>query len=382
MAYVDSDAQFDAVVSLMYDAALDPRLWRGLADKVANTFNSTSTVVKTHGVNEQVQLVEVTKNLVTAPKDRTWADHWHKRDLWVERSLAFGMSRVITDRDLLTKAQYEKSGFYQDWNRRLGIYHLVGAVFPIDQQTVGVLGIHRPERAGVYDKADKERVARFLPHLRRALRIRSRLRDISLAQHASTDALDRLDTAVVVVDAQCCVLHANRLADRVLSSDPHLGVHWGRLTFSDPRLEAELVRRVQEATRTAAGMPGPPAPALLIDRAGRLPMTMLVTPLPAIWDRTGATPPCAMVFIKDPEEGAAIQKTLRELFGLTRTEAAIAAALANGHDIPLIANSFRISIGTVRSHLKAILRKCGTRRQAQLVALLLRTVAFIASHEA
>jgi DNA-binding CsgD family transcriptional regulator len=164
-----------------------------------------------------------------------------------------------------------------------------------------------------------------------------------------------------------------------LSSDPHIGVHWGRLTFSDLRLEAEFVRRVQEATRTAAGMPAAPTPALLIDRAGRLPMTMLVTPLPATWDQAGATPPSAMVFIKDPEEGAAIQKTLRELFGLTRTEAAIAAAVANGQDIPLIANSFRISIGTVRSHLKAILTKSGTRRQAQLVALIHRTVAFIGS---
>lgn len=379
MTYPDSDVHFDSVVSLMYDAALDPRLWRGLADKVANTFNSTSTVVKTHGVDDQVQLVEVTKNLVTAPRDRAWADHWHKHDLWVERSLTFGMSRVITDRDLLTTAQYEKSGFYQDWNRRLGIYHLVGAVFPIDQQTVGVLGIHRPKQTGVYAKADRERVARFLPHLQRALRIRNRLRGISLVQHASTDALDRLDTAVVVVDAQCCVLHANRLADRVLSRDPQVSVHWGRLTFSDRRLEAEFVRRIQGATRTAAGMPEAPTPALLIDRAGRLPMTMLVTPLPAIWDQTGATPPCAMVFIKDPEEGAAVQQTLRELFGLTRTEAAIAAALANGQDIALIANSFRISIGTVRSHLKAILTKSGTRRQAQLVALILRTVAFIGS---
>jgi DNA-binding CsgD family transcriptional regulator len=288
------------------------------------------------------------------------------------------MSRVITDSDLLNPSEFEKTGFYQDWNRRLGIYHLVGAVFPLDQQTVGVLGIHRPKQAGAYGESDRQRVGRFLPHLNRALLIRHRLCVDSLVPRASIDALDRLDTAVVIVDAQCCVLHINRLGETILSAGASpLRVHCGRLTFSDRRLEAELIQRVHAASRTAAGYPETPPLALLIHREGRLPITMLVTPLNTTWDQTGATPPAAMVFIKDPEEGAPAQQTLRDLFGLTRTEAAIAAALATGHDIALISTSFRISTGTVRSHVKNILSKTGVHRQAQLVSLIARTVASI-----
>jgi hypothetical protein len=167
--------RLDVLVGAVYDAVLDPRLWHGLADKVARTFDSTSTVVKTHSAHDQVQLLEVTKNLVIAPKEQAWAEHWHQNDLWVQRSIAFGMSRVITDSDLLSPSEFEKSGFYQDWNRHLGIYHLVGAVFPLDPHTVGVLGIHRPKQAGAYSESDRERVRCFLPHLNRALRIRQRL---------------------------------------------------------------------------------------------------------------------------------------------------------------------------------------------------------------
>src|SRR5215212_10411263 len=150
MTFADPDARLDALVNLLYDAALDERLWCGLAATIAATFDSTSTVVKTHGTDDRVQLVEVTENLVTAPKDQAWADHWHRNDLWVERSLAFGMSRIVTDEQLLPPAEFEKTGFYQDWNRHIGIYHLIGAVFPVDQQTVGVLGIHRTKQAGGY----------------------------------------------------------------------------------------------------------------------------------------------------------------------------------------------------------------------------------------
>jgi DNA-binding CsgD family transcriptional regulator len=371
-----SDARVDALIGLLYEAAVDPGLWTGLAANIAHTFDSTSTVLKTHGGDDRVQLIEITDNLVVPRKHQAWADHWHRNDIWVERSVAFGMSRVITNLDLISNAEFEKSGFYQDWNRKLEIYHMIGAVFPVDQ-AVGVLGIHRVKRAGAYGRMDRERVSRFLPHLERALRIRSRLGDVSLANRGALEALDRLDTGVIVADRECCVLHMNRVASAFLVTQSQMRVHCGRLTFTDPRLEAELLRRVTEAAGTAAGTPGPPTAALLVEREDRLPFTILVTPLPATADPAGSQAPAVMVFIKDPEDGAAVHETLRELFGLTRTEAAIAAALVKGHDIAQIARSFRIGIGTARSHLKAVLTKTGTHRQAQLVALITRSVAVI-----
>ncbi|MGZ5234400.1 MAG: helix-turn-helix transcriptional regulator [Burkholderiales bacterium] len=75
------------------------------------------------------------------------------------------------------------------------------------------------------------------------------------------------------------------------------------------------------------------------------------------------------------------RSTLRELFGLTRTEAAITAALVEGYGLEQIAARFHVGLGTVRSHLKTILSKTGTHRQAQLVALVSRSVASLASGE-
>jgi hypothetical protein len=196
----DPDPRLDALVNLIYDAAFDDELWSGLAAKIAQAFDSTSSVVKTHG-GDQVHLVEVTDNLKAASQQSAWAEHWHRNDVWVERSVALGMNRIGTSQELMSDAEFERSGFYQDWNRHLGIYHMVGAVFPIDSQTVGVLGIHRPKRAGAYAEEDRKRVARFLPHLNRGLRMRQRLEQAVLAHSASSDAIERLDTAVLVVDA-------------------------------------------------------------------------------------------------------------------------------------------------------------------------------------
>ena len=63
---------------------------------------------------------------------------------------------------------------------------------------------------------------------------------------------------------------------------------------------------------------------------------------------------------------------LRRVLGLTATEAEVALALACGATASAIARDRAVSLETVRSHLKTIFAKTGTRRQATLVALVLQ----------
>ena len=62
---------------------------------------------------------------------------------------------------------------------------------------------------------------------------------------------------------------------------------------------------------------------------------------------------------------------LSTMFDLTPTEARVAMALAQGRSRAQIAADFGISRTTVAFHMRNIFQKTGTRRQAELVALLL-----------
>ena len=66
---------------------------------------------------------------------------------------------------------------------------------------------------------------------------------------------------------------------------------------------------------------------------------------------------------------------IREFFGLTPTEAEIAARLADGNNINEIANALDIRPGTVRVHLRSIYRKTRVSRQGELVRLVLCSIA-------
>jgi DNA-binding CsgD family transcriptional regulator len=63
-------------------------------------------------------------------------------------------------------------------------------------------------------------------------------------------------------------------------------------------------------------------------------------------------------------------RLVQGLFDLTPAEARIARDVARGLNVPTLAQQTGVSVNTVRSQLKAVFAKTGTRRQSELAALL------------
>lgn len=179
------------------------------------------------------------------------------------------------------------------------------------------------------------------------------------------------------MDARCRIVTANRRAESLLRADNGFAGGRGRLRLDDARLDQRLMREVRSCIQTAQGRAVASDAALTIPRANRLPLTMIVAPLPP----SGLSPhaaharPLVLVMVRDLEALTLAAACLRELFGFTRMEAVIAADLAGGLSLDAVAQRRGIGRATVRSHLKRILPKTGTHRQAQAVALIARSVA-------
>jgi DNA-binding CsgD family transcriptional regulator len=103
---------------------------------------------------------------------------------------------------------------------------------------------------------------------------------------------------------------------------------------------------------------------------------VLVNSTGAAQPRVGSEQPTAAVYVIDPGATRPLNEdNLRELYGLTRAEAAIAALLTQGCTAEEAAKRTGVTMNTIRTHLKRTLEKTGCRRQAELVALVLRTSA-------
>jgi DNA-binding CsgD family transcriptional regulator len=80
-----------------------------------------------------------------------------------------------------------------------------------------------------------------------------------------------------------------------------------------------------------------------------------------------------MLFVSDPERTIdPTADSLRQEFGLTAAEAAVAKEILNGRGLKVAARSLGVSPTTVRTHLTAVFSKTCTQRQAELVRVLLQ----------
>jgi DNA-binding CsgD family transcriptional regulator len=173
------------------------------------------------------------------------------------------------------------------------------------------------------------------------------LSDVGIAG-VSAEILDALRLAVVLVAAGGQrVLWANRSARGILN-----------------RAEGLCVgpRGLQVAGSAGGG-------AVHVPRPSGRPLALVTSPLSHAPSGLG---PIHAVFITDPDaEIEAPAAALTRLYGLTRTESEVAGELLAGRTPEELAAELGISVHTARTHVKRILAKTETRRQSELVRLLL-----------
>jgi DNA-binding CsgD family transcriptional regulator len=86
----------------------------------------------------------------------------------------------------------------------------------------------------------------------------------------------------------------------------------------------------------------------------------------------GSAQATTLLVVTDPARcKATALDLLQQRYGLTRMEARVASCFMSGADTNGIAEQLSISIHTARTHLKRILAKTNTSRQAELMRILL-----------
>ncbi len=185
-------------------------------------------------------------------------------------------------------------------------------------------------------------------------------------------ALDHLNTALVLVDATAKVLFANRNARAILDCHDGLVTDGGRLKAQADIRGGCAPRNVGQRNQRAQGRSSARGTANDDLPCRKRPLQIVAVPC---WPETLTTPKrtAAVVFITDPDQRPlARPEALRILFGLTRAETKLAMVLLDGKSLSEAADLNDVGRETVRSQLKSIFLKTGTRRQSELIRLLLR----------
>jgi DNA-binding CsgD family transcriptional regulator len=262
-----------------------------------------------------------------------------------------------------------RDAFFQEVMNSLGIRWIAGSRLWDIEQNVACLAIQKPIEVSGFSDAERSRLTALTPHLGRATRLQKKLSTLALKADMGIEAMNKLSCGIALLDARRCVLFSNTNADCLLRQDSIFKpLSASQIAIRHAKSNEALRSAVADAFRHRS------TALQLHDRDGKPAISAAVLPLPArsewnaMWQRPLAL--LAMNELFGPESISSY--SLSQLFGLTPTESKVANWLVTGGSIEEYAERRGVSIETARSQLKSILSKTGMRRQAQLVASLLR----------
>ncbi len=178
--------------------------------------------------------------------------------------------------------------------------------------------------------------------------------------------VDMFPMAVLIADAQGVVRLGNAQGRALLARRDALFVDpLGRVRLADRTQDARLyhtIRAVQEGRDVDCALAAP-------RREDGVPLSVLVVP---VGSGTGGAARGVTLFVSDPDAPPAIHpETLAGLYGFTLAEARLVIALVSGQTLEAVSAATGSSPNTLKNHLKAVFRKTGATRQAELMKLVL-----------
>ena len=363
---------FSSIVENIYDTALDPDGWRRLAPTLARLFNSESCALTSWDTASGQTLMAATTDNYTSAILADYFAHYRSTDLWLERGLALPRGAPNIGGELVADDVLLRSEFHNDYLKRLAAFDMLGVMARIDSGSEGFIAIHRPLGAARFEEGDKRSLTVLLPHLTQAMRLQQRLAGIERTGLIATAALDSMPAGVIAVGADCALLFANAVAERLLSQGQGLTIRHGRLRCTDREADRALGLLVRQAGMAALGQAGGSGGVLPAPRAEARPLSLLVCPLRPEAMTLGTPRPMALIFVGDPDvRQATSSDMLMRLYGLTPAEARLAEALLAGDTLQDFADRAGVSLHTAKTQLKHIFAKTGAGRQADLIRDLL-----------
>lgn len=353
----------DEPIVELYEASLDPRR---LGDAVA----SLCRALGTHALWSQVRrpsgepLEPFALHGLTEDAVGDYAAHYWRSNPVTHPMLTSPHNRVRDLHRVLERGVIERSEMYQDWALPHGLAHTFG--WRGDAGTEHVLAVSIGFDAAPAGRSKvMARIQRIAPHLTHAARLRFALGDARREARRLRDIVESLRCATFLLDGDARVSEANDAGRAMLLDATILRSEGRRLCavdrVTDRRLKATIGRVVERRAAAPVHL-GPATP---------------VTPVAYVLPREGigdGRPPGAVVLVP-PAAGAgtALEDWLHVTYGCTPAEAQVALALSRGEDLRAIAEAREVALGTVRNQLKRAMQKTRTRRQPELVALILRT---------
>lgn len=277
--------------------------------------------------------------------------------------------------DLMESADYQDNHYFREFLKPNGLEHMLLFRVLVPDGHQAWVTLTRPRSGQDFPEEAVRLCTLIAPHFTTALRSYGELEAARLTRQIRDRVMQKAHFGHVTINAGRIVIGGD---DRVTGgSHKAMPLHLdaaGKVRLSDAAADRELGLTLSQVL---GGMQI--APKMIIAK-GKARLEFLVVPLASA--DAGASAAIATIYFQlannDPEQGRTFHRALRDLFQLSEAEATLAMKLVEGCTLCEAAAAVPLTVASARTYLKRVFAKTGTSRQADMVRLLLRSVAVLA----
>lgn len=360
---------FITVLSRLYEVLDGPERWPIFLEQLGGVLRARFVCLSVVDVH-RVEFSAVHAWGLTRDELIEYTTKW--RDPWGAR-VAISViqpDKVTASDELCTDEELESTEVYRSFLGPRGIHY--GAAMVIEKSTRRqvLLSFGRPKEFGRVGNREKLLLNSVGPHIRRVLRAQANSSAADRLSRAGVALFEYLNAGIAVLARDGRILVSNGLWAEAVAGLRSVRDHNGHLAFKDAIVQSQLSRLLSTSN------PNPAAWTTSIREPHlTLPRLLLMLPLaPPSEGAPAVDEPAVALLVVDLHRLPVLDEGVaRSCFGLSGAEAAVATHLVRGEALSEIATSLSVSHHTVRSHIKSIFAKTGTRRQADLLSLLVRS---------
>lgn len=367
MSAPDETKVFSTLIGDIYDASLDPALW---PDVLKNSAQFVGGVASALFMKDAIRKAH--NNLYTwgygPDYIRIYLEKFVQFDPFTTGQFFFDLEEPVALADIVPHAEFRKSRFFKEWVQPQGWIDAMGSTLEKSATAYSAFSIIRHERNGIVDDEARRRMKLIVPHVRRAVAI-GKVIDLRRVEAAAlADTLDGLTAAMLLVDDDGHIVHANAAGHAMLADGSVISAAGGKLIFADQAASISFA-----ATSSADAEGGVKNACLpLRSRNGDEYVAHILSLTAGNRRHAGAAySAVAAVFVRRAElELPHPVEALTKRYELTPAEMRVLLAIVEIGGVPEVARMLGISQATVKTHLQRIFGKTGTARQADLVKLI------------
>jgi len=375
------DERAHRLIDRIYAAALDPEVWQEVTEEFSALFGGAPTML---GFLIPGEFSLGPRYFVGLDEDYL-ADYLPRllRDIpWSTKYMAHFVDRWGDMGEVIGHVNLAETELYTEWLKPQGL----AAVWPGGHtvvsgsgEPIGGFTVFRREGEPPFSEEEFAAADLFIPHVRRAIEVHLTVHGAQRVRLALAEAIDRLPTGVLLLDARRQVVIQNKGAERIVSADDGFRVDRTGPSAEDARENAVLQRLIADAMDARRGEELEAAGFVAISRPSeKRAYAVMVTPLLSPPGGSVVSDAVVAIFVSDPTaRPIAGPEVLEELYQLTHSEAELVRLLAAGLSLEEAAETRGVSLNTARSHLKHAFAKTGTSRQGELVRLVVTGVGQI-----